>query len=159
MNESRDITTTEIRTTAGTVVDTTAIPGWGAAIDPQNNPTYPYRLRENDDHSGQWQRPTVQDAQVEILQSNEHKWRPAVVGTSTPPSGLSGTIRRAAFRWTESNLMHWVLLLGADRVNTMEGVFQDIARGRMPNYRFLTKFALGVLAIVAIVAVIRTVRD
>jgi hypothetical protein len=154
MNEMR-----EIRTSAGAVVDTSVIPGWGAAIDPQNNPTYPYRLRENDDHSGQWQRPTVQDPKVEILQSIEHKWRPAVVGTSTPPRALSGTIRRAAFRWTESNLVHWLLLMGADRVNTFEGIFQDIARGRMPNWRFLSKFAAGVVVIAVVVFLADALSD
>jgi hypothetical protein len=124
-------------------VDTSSIPGWGAAIDPRNDPTYPYRERENDDHSGRWERPPIQDAQVEILQSVEHKWQPAVVGTSTPPRGLSGNLRRLAFRKTESNLLHWLLLMGADRVNTLEGVAQDVARGRVPNYRFLAKLAIG----------------
>jgi hypothetical protein len=62
MNEIR-----EIKNSGGVPVDTSTIPGWGTDIDPANNPTYPYRLREGDDHSGQWQRPTVQDAQVEIL--------------------------------------------------------------------------------------------
>jgi hypothetical protein len=150
---------TTVKTTAGQAVDTASIPGWGSDIDPRNDPTYPYRERGSDDHSGQWQRPTTQDAKVEILQSIEHKWRPAVVGTSTPPSGLSGTIRRAAFRWSESNLVHWLLLMGADRVGTFEGVFQDIARGRMPNYRFLGKFAALILAIAAIVFVIDAVND
>ena len=143
--------TTEIRTSAGAVVDTAAIPGWGAAIDRRNDPTYPYRLRDNDDHSGQWQRPTVQDPAVEILQSVEHKWRPAVVGTSTPPRGLSGMVRRLAFRWTESNLVHWLLLMGADRINSFEGVIQDVGRGRIPNYKFLTKAALFVIIVAAIV--------
>lgn len=149
----------EIRTSAGAVVDTASIPGWGAAIDPGNNPTYPYRLRENDDHSGQGQRPTIQDPRVEILQSIEHKWRPAVVGTSTPPRALSGTIRRAAFRWSESNLVHWLLLMGADRVNTFEGVFQDVTRGRMPNWRFLGKFAAGIVAISVVVFLADALAD
>lgn len=136
-------------------VDRSTIPGWGAAIDPRNDPTYPYRERENDDHSGRWERPPVQNPDVEILQSVEHKWQPAVVGTSTPPRGLSGSLRRLAFRKTESNLLHWVLLMSADRVNTLEGVAQDIGRGRVPNYRFLTKFAIGALAAVSLVGLAR----
>jgi hypothetical protein len=56
-----------------------------------------------------------------------------VFGTSTPPSGVSGVIRRAAFRWSESNWMHWLLLMGADRINVVEGVAQDLARGKIPN--------------------------
>lgn len=114
-------------------VDTAKIPGWGVDADPQNDPTYPYRDRTNEDHSGEWQRPTRQDVEVEILQSIEHKQRPAVVGTSTPPAGLSGAIRRLAFRKSESNLLHWMLLMGADRINMVEGVLQDFGRARVPN--------------------------
>jgi hypothetical protein len=44
-----------------------------------------------------WQRPTQQQSDVEILQSIEHIRRPAVFGTSSPPSGLSGMLRRLAF--------------------------------------------------------------
>lgn len=139
----------------GVPVDLATIPGWGTAIDRDNDPTYPYREREKDDHSGQWRRPTVQDVDVEVLQSVEHKWRPAVVGTSTPPSGLSGVLRRLAFRKSESNLLHWLTLMAADRVNTVEGVIEDLAKGRMPNYRFLAKAAAVPAAIAAIALLAR----
>lgn len=115
------------------VFDPATIPGWGVDADPGNNPTYPYRDRTKDDHSGSWQRPSSQPAEVEILQSIEHKQRPAVVGTPNPPSGLSGALRRMAFRKSESNLLHWMLLLGADRVNMVEGVVDDMGRAHVPN--------------------------
>ena len=114
-------------------VDTSTIPGWGVDADPANNPTYPYRDRSKDDHSGTWKRPLQQQTQVEILQSIEHKQRPAVVGTSMPPSGLSGVLRRAAFRKSESNLLHWILLLAADRINVVEGMARDFRRGRQSS--------------------------
>ena len=114
-------------------VDTSSIPGWGVDADPDNDPTYPYRERDKDDHSGTWARPPRQAVDVEVLQSIEHKQRPAVVGTSTPPSGLSGVLRRLAYTRSESNLLHWMLLLGADRINMVEGVVQDLARGKVPN--------------------------
>jgi hypothetical protein len=75
----------------------------------------------------------VQESDVEILQSIEHVRKPAVFGTSTPPSGLSGVVRRGAFRWSESNWMHWLLLMGADRINVVEGIVQDVSRGKVPN--------------------------
>lgn len=114
-------------------IDTSTIPGWGIDADPDNDPTYPYRERDKDDHSGTWDRPPRQTADVELLQSIEHTQRPAVFGTSTPPSGLSGMMRRAAFKKSESNLLHWLLLLGADRVNMVEGVVKDFGHGRVPN--------------------------
>ena len=114
-------------------IDAQSVTGWGEDADTSNDPTYPYRNRTHDDHSGVWKRPSVQAVEVEILQSVEHLRRPAVVGTSTPPSAISGAIRRAAFRWSESNLIHWMLLMGADRINVVEGLVQDLARGKIPN--------------------------
>ncbi len=114
--------------------DTSRIPGWGIDADPENDPTYPYRDRSRDDGLAMnWERPSQQDPDVEILTSIEHNRLPAVVGTSTPPSGLSGVIRRQAFRYSESNWWHWLMLMGADRINVVEGVLQDLGRGKIPN--------------------------
>ena len=115
------------------LVDTSKIPGWGVDSDPENDPTYPYRDRAADDRSPQWRRPPLQSSDVEILSSVEHVRRPAVFGTSTPPSGLSGVLRRFAFRYSESHWAHWLMLMGADRINVVEGVVQDLGRGRIPN--------------------------
>ncbi len=110
------------------------VPGWGVDADPRNDPTYPYRVRGDDSGPAKaWERPTQQRPQVEVLRSIEHNRLPAVVGTSTPPSGLSGMMRRAAFRYSESDWTHWLMLLGADRVNVVEGLLADAARGRIPN--------------------------
>ena len=123
-----------MKTESPRLVDTSAIPGWGVDADPRNDPTYPMRDQAQDHGlSAAWERPPLQRSDVEILQSIEHIRRPAVVGTSTPPSGVSGMMRRAAFRWSESNWLHWLLLMGADRVNVVEGVVEDLARGHIPN--------------------------
>jgi hypothetical protein len=128
-----DITPLAPGAPARAVAERSAIPGWGVDADSANDPTYPYRIRTAEDHSGNWPQPVLQQVDVEVLQSIEHKRRPAVVGTSTPPSGVSGMIRRAAFRWSESNLVHWMLLLGADRVNVVEGIVSDLSHARLPN--------------------------
>lgn len=114
--------------------DTSTIPGWGVDADPRNDPTYPMRDRSREDGPGMaWDRPLLQTPQVEILRSIEHNRLPAVLGTSTPPSGVSGAIRRTAFKYSESQWAHWLLLLLADRINVVEGVFQDLSRGKVPN--------------------------
>ena len=119
---------------AATPIDPKSVIGWGVDADSENDPTYPYRRRENDPGlTRHWERPPQQQSEVEILQSIEHIRQPAVVGTSTPPSGLSGMIRRLAFRWSESNWLHWLLLMGADRINVVEGVVDDLAHARVPN--------------------------
>jgi hypothetical protein len=123
---------TTVQTSSGEV-DTSAIPGWGVDANPKNDPTYPYRDRSADDRSGEWARPTRQEPEVELLQSVEHKQLPAVFGTSSPPQYVSGAMRRVAFRWSESHWAHWLLLMGADRVNMVEGLVEDLARLKVPN--------------------------
>jgi hypothetical protein len=119
--------------TSATALDTSTIVGWGVDADPINDPTYPYRDRTMDDHSGEWDRPAQQQSDVEILQSIEHKQLPAVFGTSSPPKWVSGWMRRLAFRWSESSWNHWLLLMGADRVNMVEGLVDDLAHLKIPN--------------------------
>ena len=110
------------------------LPGWGVDNDPDNNPTYPMRQRHPDDpRRYTWERPTQQVADVEVLKSIERPNLPAVFGTSVPPSGLSGVIRRFAFKYSESDYLHWLPLLLADRVNVVEGVLSDLAHGHVPN--------------------------
>jgi hypothetical protein len=41
---------------------------------------------------------------------------------------VSGWIRRRAFRRSESDMRHWMLLLLADRVNVVEGLADDVRR-------------------------------
>ena len=43
-----------------------------------------------------------------------------VFGTSVPPHGLSGAMRRAAYRIPEHYTSHWLALLLADRVDAVE---------------------------------------
>jgi hypothetical protein len=130
MSDQRTLIASEGRTP----IDPTSVIGWGVDADPANDPTYPYRDRSRDPGlTKQWDRPTQQTSDVEILQSIEHIRRPAVFGTSTPPSGVSGMIRRLAFRWSESNWLHWLMLMGADRINVVEGVVEDLSRAKIPN--------------------------
>ena len=115
-------------------IDPAKIPGWGVDADPQNDPTYPMKNRNDGEHAGYaWERPPQQPADVEILHSNERPNVTAVFGTSTPPSGLSGMIRRCAFQYSESSYGHWLPLMLADRVNAAEGLLDDLSHGKVPN--------------------------
>jgi hypothetical protein len=117
------------------VIDPKSVPGWGIDADPENDPTYPMKPHRTDlEQTGySWERPTQQPIDVEILHSNERPNVSAVFGTASPPSGLSGMIRRWAFRWSENEYNHWLPLILADRVNVVEGVLEDIAHGKFPN--------------------------
>ena len=58
---------------------------------------------------------------------------PPLFGTPQPPSGVSGMLRRAAFKYSESDLRHWMILLFADWVNMVKGLGSDLMRGHVPN--------------------------
>jgi len=110
------------------------INGWGVDADPKNDPTYPMKHRTIGEHAGySWERPLQQPITVEVLHSNERPDLTAVFGTSTPPSGPSGVLRRLAFRYSESNYGHWLPLMLADRVSVVEGVVGDLKQGHVPN--------------------------
>ena len=118
-----------------TKIDPAQVVGWGVDADPENDPTYPMRDIARDSKSSglDWQRPPLQPNSVEILQSTEHNRRTAVFGTSTPPRGVSGAIRRRAFHRSEGKWDHWLMLLMADRVDMVEGLVEDLGRGKVPN--------------------------
>lgn len=110
------------------------IKGWGIDADPENDPTYPMKHWNGDDHRRlAYKRPIQQPLTIEKYHSNERPSVSAVFGTSIPPSGLSGKLRRFAFRFSEGNWNHWLTLLLADRVNVVEGVVDDIKQGHIPN--------------------------
>jgi len=117
-----------------TARDFSEIKGRGVDADPKNDPTYPMKLRNDGEHAGySWERPPQQPITVEVLHSNERPDITSVFGTSTPPSGLSGVLRRLAFGYSESSYGHWLPLVLADRVSVVEGVLSDLKRGQVPN--------------------------
>ena len=114
--------------------DPSQIKGWGVDTDPKNDPTYPMKNRNDGEHAGySWERPPQQPITTEILHSIERPNVTSVFGTSTPPSGLSGSIRRFAFGYSESSYGHWLPLMLADRVSVVEGILGDLKYGHVPN--------------------------
>jgi len=114
--------------------DTSQIAGWGVDADPKNDPTYPMKHRTDGEHEGySWERPPQQPATVEVLRSIERSDLTSAFGTSTPPAGASGAIRRFAFKYSESSYGHWLPLMLADRVGVVEGFLEDFNQGRVPN--------------------------
>ena len=113
--------------------DAIRVKGWGVDNDPKNDPTYPIRHRVDHEHSFDWERPEQQPVDIEVLHSNERPDITATFGTAAPPSGLSGVLRRFAFRYSESSYAHWLPLMLADRINMIEGVADDLRHGHLPN--------------------------
>ena len=114
--------------------DHSHIKGWGIDADPKNDPTYPMKERTDEEIEGySWERPPQQSVNIEVLRSVERPNITAVFGTSVPPSGLSGMIRRAAFKKSESSYGRWLPLVLADRIGVFEGMLDDLRHGIFPN--------------------------
>jgi hypothetical protein len=139
------------------------IPGWGHDADAQNDPTYPMKHRTGADYERlNYEKPEQQPLTVEVLQSIERPGVSRVFGASTPPSGLSGNIRRFAFRYSESTYAHWFPLVVADRINVIEGIIDDIKKGHFPNliaergwkaeWKYNRKGVIQKIALTAVVA-------
>ncbi|TGE20021.1 hypothetical protein [Hymenobacter elongatus] len=155
-------------------IDPKQIKGWGVDADPKNDPTYPMRHRMNvTEDPDSKARPTLQPEDTELLQSIERPNVSAVFGTTSPPVGLSGMIRRFAFKYSENRYRHWLPLIVADRVNVVEGIVEDLAHGKLPNIwaekgydmewkynrtAFVTKMAT-IAAVTAGVVVLLTQKD
>jgi len=110
------------------------IPGWGMDADPENDPTYPMKHYTGADHQRlNYEKAPQQPVDREVLMSVERPVITRVFGTSTPPRGLSGAIRRFAYKYSEATLSHWMTLILADRVDVIEGVLNDFSKGIIPN--------------------------
>ena len=106
--------------------------GWGADLDPAVRPAYPKeRTPPRLPHAVE--PPQQQHANVEVLHSTERPGITPIFGSTLPPSGLSGRLRRLAFRHSENDLRHWLMLLMADRVQMGEALIDDLSRGHLPN--------------------------
>lgn len=109
------------------------INGWGADLDRKDRPGVPMERTPPRFIPEPTGKVAQQEQKVEVLVSTERPGITPIFGTAQPPSGLSGIMRRAAFRWSENDMRHWLLLLAADRVNVVEGVAEDLGKGRVPN--------------------------
>jgi len=110
------------------------IPGWGADLDPRDRPSVP-RLQFDPKLTGaHWEFPDRQPENRPRERSIEHAFLTPVFGTSCPPKGLSGAIRRLAYaRYSEARAAHWLLLLLADRVDVKESILRSFATTRPDN--------------------------
>jgi len=113
--------------------DFSHIKGWGSDLDHKNRPAYPMERKPPRLEGLHWHDVEDQPVRMKVYHSVERPGITPVFGTSTPPSGLSGRIRDIAYGLSENDVRHWLLLLFADRVNVVEGIGQDLMRGRIPN--------------------------
>jgi hypothetical protein len=146
------------------------IPGWGMDADPENDPTYPMKRWSGADHERiHYEKAPQQPVNIEVFHSIERPNITRVFGTSTPPAGLSGLIRRQAYKYSEATAAHWMTLILADRIDVVQGIINDLKHGIVPNFfaelgwraewqynrkKFIRRMAVKVLAVAVITAVL-----
>jgi hypothetical protein len=109
------------------------IPGWGADLDPGDRPSVP-RERTDLVSGAHWVFPEQQEEKWPRERSLEHGMLTPVFGTSTPPRGLSGALRKYSYaNYSEGRAAHWLILLAADRVDAIESHLRSFLTLRPDN--------------------------
>lgn len=108
--------------------------GWGVDKDPANRPGIPREQNQENVLSPNHHLPikSKQTPRQPVELTLERNEITPILGDVVPTPPLSGSLRKFAFRYSEDALRHWMILLLADRVNMVEGWFEDISRGKMP---------------------------
>lgn len=109
------------------------IPGWGVDLDPNDRPSVPRERFDPDSTGAHWYFPERQPEKWPRERSIEHKFLTPVFGTACPPRGLSGEIRRFAYKWSEGRAAHWMLLMVADRVDALENHLRSLLSKQPDN--------------------------
>ena len=102
------------------------IPGWGADLDPKDRPAVPRERFDPGATGAHWDFPERQPEKWPRERSVEHKFLTPVFGTACPPRGVSGAIRKYAYRYSEGRAAHWLLLIAGDRVDAIENHLRSL---------------------------------
>jgi len=109
------------------------IPGWGVDLDPADRPAVPQEVFDPGRYGARWEFPERQPELTPRERSIEHAFLTPVFGTVCPPKGLSGVVRRYAYRrFSEGRAAHWLLLVAADRIDVLESTAASYA-SRQPD--------------------------
>ena len=110
------------------------IPGWGVDLDPKDRPSVPRERFDPNLSGAHWDFPENQPEKWPRERSIEHKFLTPVFGTSCPPKGVSGMMRKYAYRrFSEGRAAHWLILMVADRVDSLGSHLQSLLTLRPDN--------------------------
>ena len=98
----------------------------GAGIDLHRRPGAPMETKPAPVGNAHWLEPDRQVATALVLKRAASSQLTPVFSNELPPKGLSGLIRRLAYRVPEHKVSHWALLLLGDRVDALEHRFARV---------------------------------
>ena len=104
------------------------IPGWGVDLDPRDRPSVPRERSDLPATGAHWDFPDRQPERWPRERSIEHAFLTPVFGTSAPTHGVSGVLRKYAYRrHSEAKAAHWLILMAADRVDALGAHLRSFA--------------------------------
>lgn len=110
------------------------IPGWGADLDPAVRPSWPMEQDDPEPTGAHWDFPERQPDDPARERSIEHRFLTPVYGTAQPLHGLSGVVRRFAYRrFGEDRTVRWLLLVLGDRIESTGAHLRSIFSARPDN--------------------------
>ncbi|MGD8165953.1 hypothetical protein ACEXOS_001890 [Herbiconiux sp. P16] len=109
------------------------IPGWGVDLDPADRPSVPRERYAPEGTGAHWDFPDRQPELQPRERSIEHAMLTPVFGTVAPLHGISGAIRRSAYRYSEARAAHWLLLIAGDRADAITSHLRSFATIRPDN--------------------------
>lgn len=148
-------------TTRKPPVNSHEIPGWGIDMPEERRVGVPREAELSPyDNGAHWAEPERQQTDVEILKSVDRPDLTPVFGSTYPPKGLSGIIRRYSYSVHENQRRHWLTLILADRIDVVESLFTDFVFGpqhykdrpKKVRDQAIMAGALGIITIAGLVA-------
>ena len=106
------------------------LPYWGADRRLEDRPGVPRETMPHPLAGAHWTVPEQQTPAPDVLVRADLGRLTPVFGTRQPPHGLSGMMRRAAYRVPDWLVRHWMILLVADRVDALESGILRVLRIR-----------------------------
>lgn len=108
----------------------TDVPGWGVDLPTSRRPGVPREASPRPFPAAHWVTPEQQRPSVPVLKRADLPTLTPVFATTCPPHGISGAIRRMAYKSLDHRVRHWMLLLAADRVDAVESILERRRRVR-----------------------------
>lgn len=95
-------------------------PGWGFDRAPQARPGVPREWTPHPDPGAHWITPEWQrSGERRAIEGSGLRRVTPVFGTAQPAHGVSGLVRRLAYRYPDYRVRRWFLLVAADRVEAL----------------------------------------
>jgi hypothetical protein len=88
-------------------------------LDPRRRPGIPMEQPPHPRPGAQMPIEQQQSA-YPVLKHGGRRELPPVYGTAVPPRGLSGVLRKLAYHYPDHLVRHWMVLMVADRVDSLE---------------------------------------